>query len=393
MTRAKDIVGTTPVTPEVDQHEVIYVEDTQEATAILWSQLRPSSVQPRSSAPAKRKHVEIEDVVPRTPDREVITESSVPDTESSRMKTPVFNSRKRHRSSSESDIPRYRLRRVEHDQRRTYQIQQRFEALAADATRHHEQTAESGHLPTQSDSQLPTSYSLSERTSSRSKASSMQRSASDPGPTHSSSVERQPIFPINQRQAVAPPIVEDVPREERPLPLSEQQSLGSSTQTESHGSADSHGKTRILHHPCSSVSDESFKSHITERLAFLAGTKQMTDVFKPAYTSRDIDTHERGYWTFTMSSWTTALRESFWEFMTQFIERGGAGWGVTCVHGAEAPHTTDPNTIKTFCWGEIVQHVYLLLYTASNSKVRKLGLRWIDSAGEIVIQMPQPTTQ
>jgi hypothetical protein len=31
--------------------------------------------------------------------------------------------------------------------------------------------------------------------------------------------------------------------------------------------------------------------------------------------------------------------------------------------------------------------VYLLLYVASNSKVRRLGLQWIDADGEVVVQM------
>ena len=40
-----------------------------------------------------------------------------------------------------------------------------------------------------------------------------------------------------------------------------------------------------------------------------------------------------------------------------------------------------------FCWGEVVRHIYLMLYVASKSKVRKLGLKWVDANDEIVVQM------
>ena len=43
--------------------------------------------------------------------------------------------------------------------------------------------------------------------------------------------------------------------------------------------------------------------------------------------------------------------------------------------------------VRVFCWGEVVKHVYLMLYVASKSKVRKLGLKWEDAGGEIVVRM------
>jgi len=40
-----------------------------------------------------------------------------------------------------------------------------------------------------------------------------------------------------------------------------------------------------------------------------------------------------------------------------------------------------------FCWGEIVEHVYLLLYVASKSKIKKIGAVWIDAGGDDVVRM------
>ena len=34
-----------------------------------------------------------------------------------------------------------------------------------------------------------------------------------------------------------------------------------------------------------------------------------------------------------------------------------------------------------------MKHVYLMLYVASKSKVRKLGLKWEDAGGEVVVRM------
>jgi hypothetical protein len=66
------------------------------------------------------------------------------------------------------------------------------------------------------------------------------------------------------------------------------------------------------------------------------------------------------------------------------IESGRVGWGVWYVRELAELE------VRVFCWGEVVRHVYLMLYVASKSKVRKLGLKWIDAEGEVVVQMRGP---
>jgi hypothetical protein len=46
-----------------------------------------------------------------------------------------------------------------------------------------------------------------------------------------------------------------------------------------------------------------------------------------------------------------------------------------------------PPPICVYCWGEVVEHVYLLLYVASDGRVRRMGLQWIDADGAVVVQM------
>jgi hypothetical protein len=57
------------------------------------------------------------------------------------------------------------------------------------------------------------------------------------------------------------------------------------------------------------------------------------------------------------------------------------------VQSDSAEDNLDFGPVRVFCWGEVVMHVYLLLYLSSSSKVRKLGLQWIDAEGLVVVQM------
>jgi hypothetical protein len=41
-----------------------------------------------------------------------------------------------------------------------------------------------------------------------------------------------------------------------------------------------------------------------------------------------------------------------------------------------------------YCWGIVVDYIYLLLYLASEGKVKKIGASWIGGDGEAIIKMP-----
>ena len=42
---------------------------------------------------------------------------------------------------------------------------------------------------------------------------------------------------------------------------------------------------------------------------------------------------------------------------------------------------------KIYCWGEVVGHIWLLLFIASRRGVRGVGSKWIDASGEAVLVM------
>jgi len=110
-------------------------------------------------------------------------------------------------------------------------------------------------------------------------------------------------------------------------------------------------------------------------------------------------------------SWEPQLRKDFWDWLEEFVGTGQAGWGVSCVRvdagggkvGAAGGGIGggDVNmdvamdgedgqiwNLRVYCWGEVVEHIYYLLFVASRSKVKIAGLRWLDGAGEVVVQMP-----
>jgi hypothetical protein len=107
-------------------------------------------------------------------------------------------------------------------------------------------------------------------------------------------------------------------------------------------------------------------------------------------------------------TWPTASFHTFWTFLTDFISKDGrAGWGVWCIlersppPASEGESITPPNSgmtesidvsvpvsLKVYAWGEIAMHIYLLLFLASERRIRGMGVQWRDAREDVVIQMP-----
>lgn len=109
--------------------------------------------------------------------------------------------------------------------------------------------------------------------------------------------------------------------------------------------------------------------------------------------------------------WSLAFFSRFWGFLSEFIGmEGRAGWGVWCFldrmdgvlastatatpAAGEVQARSDPDPgeavsvlLKVYTWGEIAMHIYLVLYLASERRIRGLGAQWRDSREEVVIQM------
>ncbi|KAF2766221.1 hypothetical protein EJ03DRAFT_354139 [Teratosphaeria nubilosa] len=156
------------------------------------------------------------------------------------------------------------------------------------------------------------------------------------------------------------------------------------------------GMAHTIRPPHPPVSIDAFTTHITDSLAQLANDTRLK--YNPIRVTREVRPLERGYWLIRIKNVPAQLQLDSWHFLDKYIRSGRAGWGVWCTR-IGSNDSTDPmgtpdvdvGDMKIFCWGEVVRHIYLLLYVASNSQVRKLGLQWIDAEGRVVVQMRSKT--
>ncbi|KAJ5817321.1 hypothetical protein N7447_009554 [Penicillium robsamsonii] len=176
-----------------------------------------------------------------------------------------------------------------------------------------------------------------------------------------------------------------------------------------------------IHPPRPPISTSPFTTHITPTLSMLTERLNPARTYKPSTQSRPLDPLERGYWLVRLAiepqqhrdpadlpdqtpnpkprpkkyrTWPSPLFHAFWSFLSDFVGRDGrAGWGVWCIleAGTPTPLTISSDThlsLKVYTWGEVAMHVYLLLFLASERRIRGMGVQWRDSREEVVIQMP-----
>ncbi|KAE8360829.1 hypothetical protein BDV27DRAFT_133915 [Aspergillus caelatus] len=173
--------------------------------------------------------------------------------------------------------------------------------------------------------------------------------------------------------------------------------------------------------PLPPISKEKFTTHITPTLKMLAA-RLKSRTYRPLEQIRELDKLERGHWYLRINVveagahdsiipwqesngayiWDMPMFCRFWSFLSEFIKEGRAGWGVWCILedllSVQLPHNTQESalrevdtrqlTLKTYAWGEIASHIYLLLFLASERRIRKMGAQWRDSRDDVVIQMP-----
>lgn len=177
----------------------------------------------------------------------------------------------------------------------------------------------------------------------------------------------------------------------------------------------------MLRPPPPPVSTERFETHVTPTLRMLAERLKRSRTYQPLRQTREPDKLERGFWFLRIyiadqnegsgetqkerqntldepnpakaNQWTVSFFTRFWSFLADFIAKEGrAGWGVWCIlEEASVPKqdsTCRPLTLKVYTWGEVTSHVYLLLFLASERRIRGMGAQWKDGAENTVIEMP-----
>ncbi|GJN73022.1 hypothetical protein PLIIFM63780_007085 [Purpureocillium lilacinum] len=118
---------------------------------------------------------------------------------------------------------------------------------------------------------------------------------------------------------------------------------------------------------------------VTDRLAKLA--LDLSSRYHPVEL-RPVEPLERGYWLIDCSRWSSEKRLEAWVFLTNYLHKGLAGWGVWCRR--DAAH----GWIRLYCWGCVVKHTYLLLYLASARQIKTTRAKWIGSDGEMALEVP-----
>lgn len=104
--------------------------------------------------------------------------------------------------------------------------------------------------------------------------------------------------------------------------------------------------------------------------------------YVPQSQTRELRNMERGYWLADSGKWDVGIRNRCWNYLGKYVGMDMAGWGVSCVRDAET------SWIRIYCWGIVVEHIYLLLHMASTSKIKGTGACWIGGDGTTIIQMP-----
>ncbi|KAH8674630.1 hypothetical protein BGZ60DRAFT_372511 [Tricladium varicosporioides] len=132
------------------------------------------------------------------------------------------------------------------------------------------------------------------------------------------------------------------------------------------------------------TSNAHLESHmlITEGLHSLAAKMPLSTYFKPLKQTRELEEMERGHWLLKCDSWSQELRRRCWNCIGNFLIQERAGWTVGLTRN------DDFGLMKVFCWSNTVPYVYLLIYIASEGKVKKIGATWMDGGSNVIITMP-----
>lgn len=124
-------------------------------------------------------------------------------------------------------------------------------------------------------------------------------------------------------------------------------------------------------------------SQITAALEVLK--KQNPKRFKPIKERGTPKVDARGFWSIYCAHWPLQLQQEFWNNMCEQVTSERLGWGVT-LH-REGGTSQSLGRVKLYCWGEVVEHMWLVLWLCSRGKVIGSKLKWFDADGIAMFEM------
>jgi hypothetical protein len=109
--------------------------------------------------------------------------------------------------------------------------------------------------------------------------------------------------------------------------------------------------------------------------------------FKHAKTQREVAADERGYWLVETEAWPQSIQYGFWSLLCEHVRNGSLGWGVfLCREPSGGDHGL--GKVRVYCWGEVVEEIWLVLSLCSRGKISGSGSSWLDAEEVVVIQVP-----
>jgi hypothetical protein len=185
-----------------------------------------------------------------------------------------------------------------------------------------------------------------------------------------------------------------------------------------------------IHAPPPPAGHLLYTSHLTTSLRNLATHLPITTSFRPNFVQRDINVLERGHWHLQIpiisdsclppkdttppaneqnhnhsketpqpQPWPETSFLTFFHALADHVRRGDSGWGVSIYREALTPASPrQPKTrntgdrvaeigLKVTCWGEVIPHIYLLMWVLSDKRTERLEMEWRDGKGDCVIRM------
>lgn len=135
--------------------------------------------------------------------------------------------------------------------------------------------------------------------------------------------------------------------------------------------------------PISVETPKTLPSQITKHLAVIKARNP--DRFRPLKIRRNLIPDERGYWRIDCTRWSLGLQQEFWSSLYDHVCSGRIGWGTTLHRESTSGRTL--GVVRLYCWCEVLEHFWLLLWLCSKGEVAKLDLKWIDADGVAVLEM------
>lgn len=124
-------------------------------------------------------------------------------------------------------------------------------------------------------------------------------------------------------------------------------------------------------------------SQVTKHLAAIKAQNPKRFRYKNKLYTPKYD--DRGYWSVDCSGWAAITQQEFWSSLCQGVLSGKLGWGTTLHRDALSPQAL--GLVRFYCWAEVAEHMWLLMWLCSKGKIIGSGPKWIDAEGAAVFEV------